>query len=458
MAVSGRVLGSLGDVGRPATRRVRKVGALAALVVAVAGVLTPFARTLRPGSAPGAWADETWLTLVHTPWGHVWLVREFAVAVAAVAMWTWARPGHGTPRRAGRIALGALAVAALLEGWVGHASGLPRESAPAALASTAHLLAAGVWAGGLVLLAGCLVPVMRRSPDLRGPVLASVWRTFSPVAAVASVVLVATGLYETGRHVPDLAAAASTLYGRVVAAKLLFVLGALVLAGVNTLLVNPRLAARVGVALRRPPGWAAVSLGRFGVTVTAEALVLVAAVAAAALVTSVPTAREVGTARAASAPHSENVDGLFVTFEAVPAGPDRTRLVVRMRSTVLPEPAPVTGVDVLLAAPGGSTTPVPLTLVEPGRYEAETPVPAPGRWTATVAVHRTGLTDAVARAEWDAVRPGSGGAGSLEAAMTALSVLILVVLVGTVRSITLRRRPAPATSRTPLGQKEEIRR
>ena len=120
-------------------------------------------------------------------------------------------------------------------------------------------------------------------PDLRGPILASVWRTFSPMAAIASVVLVATGLYETGRHVPDLAALTSTLYGRAVAAKLLLVLGALALAGVNTLLVNPRLAARVGAALRRPPGWAPVSLGRFGVTVTAEALVLVAAVAAAAL-------------------------------------------------------------------------------------------------------------------------------------------------------------------------------
>ena len=458
LAVSGRVLGSLGDVGRPARRRVRKVGALASLAVVGTGILTPFVRTLRPGGTLGSWVDETWVTLALTPWGHLWLVREAALVVAAGAMWSWGTHRQEPARRAGRVALVALVSASVLEGWAGHASGLPRETAPAVLASAAHLLAAGIWAGGLLLLTVSLVPLTHRRPDLRGPILASVWRTFSPMAAIASVVLVATGLYETGRHVPDLAALTSTLYGRAVAAKLLLVLGALALAGVNTLLVNPRLAARVGAALRRPPGWAPVSLGRFGVTVTAEALVLVTAVAAAALVTSVPTSREVGTARQASAPHSENVDGLFVTFEEVPAGPGRARLVVRMRSTVLPEPAPVIGVDVLLVAPDGTATPVSLAPLEPGRYEAETSGPTPGRWTASVAVHRDGLPDAVASAEWNARPAPSDGAGPLEAAMTALSVLMLVVLVGAVRSIIIRRRTPPATSRTSLGQTEESRR
>jgi copper transport protein len=457
LAVSGRVLGSLGAVGRPVRRRVRKIGAVASLAVVGTGLLTPFVRTLRPGSTPGSWVDETWVTMALTPWGHLWLVREAALVVAAGAMWSWGTHRQDPARRASRVALGALASAAVLESWAGHASGLPRETAPAVLASAAHLVAAGVWAGGLVLLTVCLVPLMRRLPDLRGPILASVWRTFSPWAAIASVVLVATGLYQTGRHVPDLAALTSTLYGRAVAAKVVLVLGALAFAGVNTLLVNPRLAARVAAALRRSPGWAPVSLGRFGITVTAEALVLVTAVAAAALVTSVPTAREVGTAHPASAPRSDNVDGLFVTFEAVPDGPDRSRLVVRMRSTTLPEPAPVTGVDVLLRAPDGATTRVPLALVEPGRYETGTPAPAPGRRRASIAVHREGLPDAVARAEWHAAPTGSGGAGSLGTALTAVSLLMLVALVGVVRSTGLRR-PSPSTSRIPLGQTEESHR
>ena len=114
----------------------------------------------------------------------------------------------------------------------------------AVLAAASHLVAAGIWAGGLVVLALCLIPLLRHR-EARRTILASAWRSFSPMAALATVVLVATGLYEAGLHVPDLSFVASTVYGTVVAGKLVLVAVALVLGGINTLLVNPRLAARV---------------------------------------------------------------------------------------------------------------------------------------------------------------------------------------------------------------------
>ena len=65
------------------------------------------------------------------------------------------------------------------------------------------------------------------------------------------------------------------------------------------------------------------------------------------------------------------MDGLFVTFEEVPAGPDRAASWSAVRSTILPEPAPVGAVAVALDGPGGAGTPVPLAPVEQGRYEAD---------------------------------------------------------------------------------------
>ena len=464
IAVSGRVLGALGVLGAGPRRRVRRIAVAAAVAAFYAGLLTPFIRTMRPGNPFGPWISETWSTLVGSPWGHLWLVREVVLLVAAVAIWSWARrPANAAPRL--RVALAALALTSFVEAWAGHASGLPVGSSPAALLAAAHVLAAGVWAGGLLVLAVSVVPVMRREPLRRRTILISVFRTFSPIAAIASVVLVATGLYEAGRHLPDLSSATSTVYGAAVLLKLAIVLGALALAGMHTLLVHPRLAARVGAMLRREVGWTPVSLARFSATVTTEAALLVVALVAAAMLTSVPTAREVGDATALTAPHSENVDGLFVTFEEVPGGPGLSRILVRVRSTVMPAPAPVRAVEVVLTGPDGTADVLQLRRTEEGRYESETPTAAPGPWSAAVSVRRSGRPDAVARASWVQVSPTQGG-GPFEVAMTGLAALLLAGLgVGLLAARGRWRHgagstPGPASSPTAgsARQLEESRR
>ncbi len=445
LAVSGRVLGSMGEVGRRPRDRARRIGAFATAAVVVTGALTPFVRTPRGGSL-GAWTREIWATLTGTPWGHLWLVREVALAVAMGALWPWLSRRSAPPARV-RLAAAALVAATVLESWAGHASSLPSRTAPAVLASATHVVAAGAWAGGLAVLALCVLPVTRREPDLRGPVLASVWRTFSPRAAVASVVVLATGLYEAGRHVPDLDSVTSTVYGGAVAGKTLLVVLALALAGVNTLVVNPRLASRVGRLLGRPDGWAPVSLRRFGTVVLVEMVVLLVAAGAAAVLTSVPTAREVTSATTATAPQVDSVDGLFITVESLPAGPEHGRLVVHVQATVLPEPAPVRGVHVLLAGPGKASASLDLDAVEPGQYEAETPVATPGRWKAWVAVQREGLPDVVSQVRWKVAPSASGAAGPLEVVTTSLALLLLTGLSAAVWLVA-RRRAEPE----PLGE------
>ena len=434
LAVSGRVLRSTGEPGHGARRRARVVAALAAGTAAVCGMLAPLLLTRdTAGFRPAAAVD----LLTGTPWGHLWSARWLALVVAAVALARWAATRDGS-RPLVRTALVALAAVVGLEAVAGHAATLPARSAPAALASASHLVAAGVWAGGLAVLVVCLVPLLVRDASARGALVTSAFRAFSPIAAAAAGVLLATGLYEAGRHVPDLGALSTTAYGVAVVGKSALLAAALALAGVNTLLVNPTLAARVGHRLGRPAGWVPVPRRRFPALVGAEVLVLVVAVGAAAVLTSVPTAREVASASRDTTVHAADVDGLFVTFEVVPAGSEVSRLVVRVRSTVKPEPAPVSAVEVLLEGPGG-TTRAALDPVEPGRYEADTAAPVPGTWTASVAVQRGDLPIAVTQTRWTVARPAPDRPDAPELVTTALAVLLLV---GTAAAVLRTRRRA----------------
>ncbi|MCW2768128.1 MAG: hypothetical protein JWO11_4087 [Nocardioides sp.] len=434
LTVSGRVLGALGDKRSASRRRARFTGALAAGVAVVSGAITPLLGT-----------DATWATLADTSWGHLWLAREAALVVAAGALASMGIHADDSRARV-RTAAIALTAVALLEARAGHAASLSSGSGLATVASAAHLVAAGIWAGGLAVLAWCLLPIMRRNPHARGPLLGSAWRAYSPRAAIAAVVLLATGLYEAGRQLPDLHSVTSTLYGGAVAGKTALLALALALAGINTLLVHPRLAEPVGRFLARPPGWAPVSLRRFVIVVVAEVVVLCVAVAAAALLTSVPTAREVDTAAQVTAPQTTNADGLFITFEAVPAGRDRSRVIVRAESTVKPGPGPIRGIEVLLVAPDGTSADVTLHPVELGRYEAEIEAPGPGAWEAWVAVQRTSVPDAVATIRWTVRAAAPASAGRLEVTTTALAALLLTGLGGAV-GILRRRRLPPATPR-----------
>ena len=204
-------------------------------------MITPFVRTPQGAKSLRELFDATWATVAGTSWGHLWLAREIALAIAAAALWSWASRPDGS-RRGMQVALVAMAAVVWFEALVGHAADLPRQSGVTALASAAHLVTAGIWAGGLTVLALCLIPTMRRDPDARGPMVASAWRAFSPMAAIATVVLLATGLYESGRHLPDLHSVTSSVYGGAVLGKVVLAIAALTLAGFNTLLVNPGLA------------------------------------------------------------------------------------------------------------------------------------------------------------------------------------------------------------------------
>ncbi|HVQ87164.1 MAG TPA: copper resistance CopC family protein, partial [Actinomycetes bacterium] len=90
LAVSGRVLGAMGEAGRGPRRRAQLIGASAAVSAAVLGAITPFLLTPRGGASLANWMDSSLDTVATTSWGRLWLAREIALVVVAVALWPWA--------------------------------------------------------------------------------------------------------------------------------------------------------------------------------------------------------------------------------------------------------------------------------------------------------------------------------------------------------------------------------
>ena len=454
VAVSGRVLRALGGTGRALRPRVLRLGAAAAVLCVVAAALTPVLRAreqLGATASADAWLEAVRDLVTGTTWGLLWMLRLAVGTVVAVALWrcgpertdgaeaeltAGAAPTDG---RAGRrpdallVATGALVASAGLDAWAGHAATLPARSGAAVLAATGHVLASGVWAGGLLVVVVGLRPLARLDRPTRRVLTSAAWRAYSPMAAVAAGLLAATGVYLAGRQVPTVSSATASPYGTAVVAKVLLLATALALASYSTLVVNPRLADTVlgtRVAWRPRPR-------RLSTTVTAELVVLATAVAVAALMTTVPTAREAGRAGTLSAPVSDTVDGLFVTFEAVPTGSSQ-HLVVRTEPVVRPVAGPVTGAEVGVAAPGAGAVRVTLRETESGRYEGTVADPAPGDWSASVVLHRDGRPDSVLVVPWS---PGSREAATpLEVATSALAVLLLAAIGSVLLLVAARRR------------------
>ncbi len=440
LTVGDRVLRTAGARAR---RRARTIALIAVLSTWWAGALTPFFRTFDQTFGLALWWDQTWLVLIDTPAGRLWLARQVALTVAVAAGAVWLRM-MDHPRRSAAVAMLALAVAAGCGAWAGHAATVANGSTLVALASTAHVLAAGVWAGGLGVLALTLVPTLRRATGERAVLQGPVWRAYSPLAAISTVVLTATGLIQAGHHMPDLGAVTTTVYGAGVAAKTVLMVVALAFAALNTAVVHPGLVFRAGVRLPHAALWRLTlsSPRRFAATVTAEVAVLALAVAMAAAVTSTATSKEYLDARRPTTVHAESADGLYVTFEEVPGGPATGRLVVRLRSITRPDPAPVTGVDVDLRS-GGDHVLVPLALTDADRYEGTTAEPGPGTWTATVLVHRTNAADTVTSTSWT-VDPKAGEGGTFQAVTTAVAAMLLALLLATLLLLRRRRRAADA--------------
>lgn len=197
-------------------------------------------------------------TIAETLFGQALLLRA---SLLVLTIWLLRSSG-----RAGSAALPVLAIAVLLQGWLGHGAATDRWTT-AALGL--HVLAAGLWLGSLLpLLAACLLLPME------APALA---RRFTPLGMACVAVLAATSLLQTQALVGTLAATLGTDYGKLALAKLALFGILLLLAAANRFRFVP---------LAESSG----SARGLALSIAAEAGVGLATVAVAAALASQPPA------------------------------------------------------------------------------------------------------------------------------------------------------------------------
>ena len=206
-------------------------------------------------------------------WGQMWLLRAVLVLLAT-GTWSFVRD------RRGRIAATALlADAACTFAFASHAAGLRDLQIAAVANDLLHTLAAAVWAGGLVALLAVVLASRAQPEGMRRALLAGVTRRFSPIAMLATGVLLITGTYTTWLEVASRDAFA-TPYGYAVAAKVVIFATLIVVAALNLLWITRR--------LREVPRAAA----QLRASVSVEVTLVLAALLAAGFLTSLQPARE----------------------------------------------------------------------------------------------------------------------------------------------------------------------
>jgi copper transport protein len=354
---------SLLAAGLPAAVRARvsRFGLIALPALLLAGVLVVADKAARL-----PWRD----VLAHTAWGHAMLVREAAIAAVAIALAT----------RRPRLALVLLVPVAAAEAAAGHAASL---GTLAMLSMTVHILAAGLWAGGLIVLALVL-------PGVGRPDALSTLARFGRLAAASVAVLLVTGLYSAGLQVTSADALLSTTYGWSLIGKfaLLAATGGFGLLGL--------LAAR---RLRPSPA-----------LLRAEAIAVVGLLAAASLLLASAPARGpqfapaprpiVGTALATG-----QADDLLIDLSTAPNRPGQNFVTATILDTLRPSPGSVRRVVFTFSRASQHVT-APATRLDANRWQvAGTQLSAPGAWRIAVSAERSGLPRATYSTAWTVASP-----------------------------------------------------
>lgn len=234
-----------------------------------------------PQVAPG----DLWALLSGTRYGHVWAARVGLLGLLAVLLGFRAREASPRDRWALRLEGTALASGALAGlAWAGHAVAVEGWEAWAITADALHLLATGVWAGGLLPL-WLLLREARRTGAAALDAAGVAVERFSGLGVAAVATLLLTGTANAWFHVRGTPALLGTPYGRSVLGKLALLLPLLLLAARNRLALRPRLGARPTT------GGAVPALAALQRSVGAEVILVSGLLVVAALLTSLPPGR-----------------------------------------------------------------------------------------------------------------------------------------------------------------------
>jgi putative copper resistance protein D len=238
-----RVYGLAGSDIRPASSILAEfdawfghVALAAALVALISAMALVLCQTAVMAGSPAAAVDVAAVgaVLLETRFGRVWCWHLLFAAILVLAC-------LGRHPRRPVVLLLSLGLLASL-GWVGHAA-MDDGSARIAheLNQTGHLLAAGLWLGGLAPLAWVLRQARRQPGDFEISLARDALRNFSHMGYVAVALIALTGAINTLLLVGSLEAMLDTPYGRLLAFKILLFLAMVVVALINRFRLAPRI-------------------------------------------------------------------------------------------------------------------------------------------------------------------------------------------------------------------------
>ena len=231
--------------------------ALVALTLSSAGEL--LGRTLTMSGQPLGMLGRTLpIVVARTHYGRVWCIRFGGLALLWIGWSVGRQRLHVSSIPASMLAAGALI--ALTRSLAGHAADWG-DVTFAVLMDWLHLLAGGLWGGGLWALAWVVLPPVRRHADPHRVLHADLARRFARLASLALAVVLVTGAANAWVQIGRVQALWMTPYGRTLLTKLLLVGGVVVLGALNHYLYVPRLQQWAG--RRVAGGWLTRAVDRW---------------------------------------------------------------------------------------------------------------------------------------------------------------------------------------------------
>ena len=307
--------------------------------------------------------DRTLLAdATNSPFGAWTQARLYLLLAAAAVLW----PADAlTSRMSQVLAVAGLVLVAVTFTGTGHAA---PDGLPARAVDTAHVVAAGVWVGGLIVLAATSIA---SGPRPAGTVFAA----FSRLALGAVLVLVGTGAVNGLLRLASWSQLWSTAYGQVLLAKLALVTVALLAAAGSRRHVQQHRAAAG--------------------TVRVEALLTIAVVAVTAALSTIPPPADTGSAVAAR-PTVEVVtldlaEGRAAELHVDPAGTGGSALHLELRDGA-GAPLRARTVTLRAALPEQDLGPLDVPLTGTGAvWEGDFAFPFVGEWQLTLTVANRSL-------------------------------------------------------------------
>ncbi len=413
-------LASNPEVDQPAVwRTLRRAGLIGILLSVGIGILSQAGQTTGIElSFP--WQPEVGRILTETRLGLIWLAR-----LALAMLSAWLAGGQETSIKKWfelAVDLALLLTVTLTS----HAATEAKPIIPI-LADWVHLVGMTFWLGGIVYLYTSVRQLQRLEDERRAKLTALLTARFSVNAFVFVSLIGLTGFYSASLRVGTWSALFTSLYGHILLVKQGFVGGLLAIAGINFLIISPRLQREYQQGAADPK-----LIAQFGrilfIDVTFASLLL----ASVSFLTYIPPARIVSPVTDFT--DIQQVDDLKIEINISPARVGQNTFMLMM---ITPDGQPVfSAKEVLLrfTSSRANVAPSELQLIGDGSgmYMATgTYLSFPDNWQVQAVVRREDKFDAYANFDVPLQKPGAADrtASSKQAGGLILSIGLLLALI-----------------------------